>query len=171
MYQLFAEFYKTFWSLQLPFSKPSVFTEPKTFEAFKESINRVIPVIKEATAKERALMGSKANSGSGSLKRRREPEISIDPVNHGYFFAKYLTSPELLDLEVCAVELNGPCLYANYTIDCRYPLPPPVPVSATHPPPPSAHIYEDREGNMVNSPEPFTANGFHPWRRCREVGS
>lgn len=45
-------------------------------------------------------MGSKANSGSGSLKRRREPEAIIDTAHQGYFFAKYLTSPELLDLEV-----------------------------------------------------------------------
>ena len=60
---------------------------------------KVLPVIKEATAKERALMGSKANH-STSLKRRREPEVNIDSANHGYFFAKYLTSPDLLDLEV-----------------------------------------------------------------------
>lgn len=63
-------------------------------------MNKVLPVIKEATAKERALMGSKANSSS-SLKRRREPEVNIDSANQGYFFSKYLTSPDLLDLEVC----------------------------------------------------------------------
>ena len=85
--------------MQLPFSKPSVFTEPKTFEAFKESVNKVLPVIKEATVKERALMG-KANAGHGSLKRRRESDISVDADHQGYFFAKYLTSPDLLDLEV-----------------------------------------------------------------------
>lgn len=106
-----SEFYKTFWSLQLPFSKPSVFTEPKTFDAFKESVNQVLPVIKEATAKERALMGSKANSSSGSLKRRREPEISIDTANQGYFFAKYLTSSELLDLEVSVMTTNSYVVY------------------------------------------------------------
>lgn len=64
-------------------------------------MNKVLPVIREATAKERALMGSKANlSGSTSLKRKREPELNIEPQAQQYFFAKYLTSPELLDLEV-----------------------------------------------------------------------
>lgn len=55
-------------------------------------------MIKEATARERLLMGSKANHTS--LKRRREPEIGLETVGQDYFFAKYLTSPDLLDLEV-----------------------------------------------------------------------
>ena len=101
------EFYKIFWSLQLPFSKPSVFSEPKTFDTFKDSVNRVLSVIKEATAKERALMGSKVNSGPGSLKRRREPEVPVDTSNQGYFVAKYLTSPFLLELEVRAFNASG----------------------------------------------------------------
>ena len=61
-----------------------------------------MPVIKEATAKERALKGSKTLlAGTGaSLKRKREPEPSANSTGKDYFFAKYLTSPELLDLEV-----------------------------------------------------------------------
>lgn len=107
------EFYKVFWSLQLPFSKPSVFTEPKTFVTFKDSVNRVLSVVKEATAKERALMGSKVSSGPGSQKRRREPEVTVDTSNQGYFVAKYLTSPFLLELEVRAFDVDDCTLYSQ----------------------------------------------------------
>lgn len=59
-----------------------------------------MPVIKEATIKERAMMGSKAVVGS--LKRKRESTpASSDDANRNYLFARFLTSPELLDLEVC----------------------------------------------------------------------
>ena len=70
------------------------------FESFKRSVDYVTPAIKEATVRERAMMGSK--SISGNLKRRRDttPTANIDEGNKDYFFAKYLTSPELLDLEV-----------------------------------------------------------------------
>ena len=62
-------------------------------------MSTVIPVIKEATVKERAMMGSKAVVGT---KRKREttPSNSADDSMRNYFFAKFLTSPELLDLEV-----------------------------------------------------------------------
>lgn len=68
-------------------------------EEFKSAISTVMPVIKEATIKERAMMGSKAVVGS--LKRKREATPA--PLNNGdqkYLFPKFLTSPELLDLEV-----------------------------------------------------------------------
>lgn len=67
---------------------------------FREFVSKVLPLIKEATAKERALMGSKANSNAPSLKRRREPEVGLETAGQDYFFAKYLTSPDLIDLEV-----------------------------------------------------------------------
>lgn len=60
-----------------------------------------MPVIKEATAKERAMMGSRSGpgaSGTAGLKRKREPEEESN--SNEYFFAKFLTSPDLLDLEV-----------------------------------------------------------------------
>lgn len=56
-------------------------------------------MIKEATAKERAMMGSRAGAGVASLKRKREPDSEEANVNE-YFFAKFLTSPDLIDLEV-----------------------------------------------------------------------
>lgn len=98
----FKEFYNTFWSLQLPFSKPTVFINPPTFNEFKEEVDRVLPVIKEATAKERAMMGSRsAHSSSGPLKRKRDQDSEDDAHSNlnEYFFAKFLTSPDLLDLE------------------------------------------------------------------------
>lgn len=67
----------------------------------------MLPVISEATKKERAMMGSK--SVGGSLKRKRDDSdgngtADVNGPHSGgggdYFFAKFLTSPELLDLEV-----------------------------------------------------------------------
>ncbi|KAL7284940.1 hypothetical protein ACG7TL_000028 [Trametes sanguinea] len=109
------DFYYTFWSLQLPFSRPPLFAEPRTFPAFKEAVNKVLPVIKEATAKERALMGNKANgsaASSSSLKRKREPTSITDASGNGdYYFAKYLTSPELLDLEIADTHFRRQFLF------------------------------------------------------------
>lgn len=59
---------------------------------------KVMPVIKEATTKERAMMGSKNNgAGINSLKRKRDSEEESN--SNEYFFAKFLTNPDLLDLE------------------------------------------------------------------------
>ncbi|KAK7040176.1 hypothetical protein VNI00_009982 [Paramarasmius palmivorus] len=94
------DFYNTFWSLQLPFSKPAHFVNPTAFPEFKTAVGKVLPVLKEANAKERLMMGSKAvASSNGSLKRKRDVE-STDETVEEYFFAKFLTSPDLLDLEI-----------------------------------------------------------------------
>src|ERR1700722_5537567 len=98
----YLDFYRTFWSLQLPFSRPPIFASPSTysFSVFKESVNSVLPYIKEANAKERAMLGSRSGSGvPASLKRKREQALEESPMTD-YFFAKFLTSPELLELEV-----------------------------------------------------------------------
>lgn len=64
-------------------------------------MDKVLPVLKEATAKERVMMGSRSGSGgAGSLKRKREPQDTGEEIVTDYFFAKFLTSPDLLDLEV-----------------------------------------------------------------------
>ena len=94
------EFYRTFWSLQLPFSKPPIFAQKDAFNEFRDGVNKALPVIKEATAKERAMMGSRVGpSTPSSLKRKREPDVE-EITGGDYFFAKFLTSPDLLDLEV-----------------------------------------------------------------------
>lgn len=106
------EFYNTFWSLQLPFSRPSVLTSLNVFTEFKDSVNKVLPVIKEATAKERAMMG-KASTGLSSLKRKREPDVmdGEEASVTEYFFAKFLTSPELLDLEIADTHFRRQILF------------------------------------------------------------
>lgn len=94
------EFYNTFWSLQLPLSRPTLFAKHETLESFKYAVNIVMPVIKEATVKERAMMGSKTVIGTLKRKREESPTSNLDDGNRNYFFAKFLTSPDLLDLEV-----------------------------------------------------------------------
>ena len=73
---------------------------PDTFADFQDSVNKVLPVIREATTKERAMMGSRSTGSAGSLKRKREPEVTEGSAGSEYFFAKFLTSPDLLELEV-----------------------------------------------------------------------
>ncbi|KAJ6469590.1 THO complex subunit 1 transcription elongation factor-domain-containing protein [Mycena vitilis] len=104
------DFYTTFWSLQLPFSKPPLFAQPNTFDEFQAAVNKVIPVIREATAKERAMMGSRAG-GSTSLKRKREPDAEESSSVTEYFFAKFLTSPDLLDLEIADTHFRRQFLF------------------------------------------------------------
>ncbi|KAF8167499.1 THO complex subunit 1 transcription elongation factor-domain-containing protein [Crassisporium funariophilum] len=104
------EFYNTFWSLQSHFSKPSIFANKDTFENFKEAVGKVMPVIKEATAKERAMMGSRSGAGiAGTSKRKREPDEESN--SNEYFFAKFLTSPDLLDLEVADTHFRRQFLF------------------------------------------------------------
>ncbi|KAF8505115.1 THO complex subunit 1 transcription elongation factor-domain-containing protein [Hysterangium stoloniferum] len=91
------EFYQTFWWLQLPYSRPPLFAHSISVDEFKDAVNTVLLVISEATKKERAMMGSK--SVSGALKRKRDMEVG-DDASRDYVFAKFLTSPELLDLEI-----------------------------------------------------------------------
>jgi hypothetical protein len=78
---------------------------PTAFPEFKTAVGKVLPVLKEANAKERLMMGSKAvASSNGSLKRKRDVE-STDETVEEYFFAKFLTNPDLLDLEVTCVHI------------------------------------------------------------------
>ncbi|KAJ8523115.1 hypothetical protein ONZ45_g446 [Pleurotus djamor] len=106
------DFYNTFWSLQLYFSKPPLFANPGVFEDFRTSVTKVLPVIKEATAKERAMMGSRASNGHNTLsKRKREPDTTDDVQTSEYFFAKFLTSPELLDLEIADTHFRRQFLF------------------------------------------------------------
>ncbi|KAG5641182.1 hypothetical protein DXG03_005844 [Asterophora parasitica] len=106
------EFYNTFWGLQLPFSKPPLFATADTFPLFKDAVNRVLPTIKEATAKERAMMGSRTGSaGAASLKRKRELNDGDENNSTEYFFAKFLTSPDLTDLEIADTHFRRQFLF------------------------------------------------------------
>jgi len=98
---LSADFYRTFWSLQLSFSRPPLFANPDMLNKFKEAVDKVLPVIKEATTKDRAMMGNRtATTQTTTLKRKRELEPGDETNSSDYFFAKFLTSPDLLSLEV-----------------------------------------------------------------------
>ncbi|KAG1742719.1 THO complex subunit 1 transcription elongation factor-domain-containing protein [Suillus paluster] len=104
-------FYTTFWSLQLPFSRPPLFAISNTFTEFKDAVDKVLPVIKEATTKERAMMGNRGASGTSNLKRKREPELGEASNNSEYFFAKFLTSPDLLNLEIADTHFRRQVLF------------------------------------------------------------
>ncbi|KAF8559888.1 UDP-glucose 4-epimerase [Imleria badia] len=108
----FQDFYTTFWSLQLPFSRPPIFASPGTFDNFKQAVEKILPVIKEATTKERAMMGNRASSvHSGPLKRKREVEPGEETNTSDYFFAKFLTSPDLLSLEIADTHFRRQVLF------------------------------------------------------------
>ena len=159
------EFYNTFWSLQLPFSKPSQFALPHTFGEFQEAVNKVLPVIKEATVKERALTGSRTvmtgAAAANTFKRKRDTEAAAEQ-NFGkeYFFAKFLTSPDLLDLEVCFCLSWGNCDLTTCA-DSRHPLPKAVPFSAPCAPPPPANVYERGQDVVDLSAQSFASNGVY----------
>lgn len=145
-----SDFYNTFWSLQLPFSKPTVFASKASFEEFKEAVNKVIPFIKEATAKERAMMGSRSSAGAAAtLKRKREPEEETN--SNEYFFAKFLTSPDLLDLEVMLANELFEARVIDISLDRRYPFPPPIPFPTPYSAPPPPQLYKGRQNSMVHS--------------------
>lgn len=59
-----------------------------------------MPILKEATTKERLMMGSKVVANTLKRKRDATPTPSVGTGDSKYFFAKFLTSPDLLDLEV-----------------------------------------------------------------------
>lgn len=67
-----------------------------------------MPIIKEATAKERAMMGSRsvAVGAPPALKRKRDTSEEETNSNE-YFFAKFLTSPDLLDLEASSQSVRA----------------------------------------------------------------
>lgn len=108
-------FYKTFWFLQHPFSRPPLFSELDTFKTFQYAVNNVLPVLSDATKKERTFAGSKAVAGS---KRKREvieeapvPTRTVPEQHKNYIFAKYLTSPELLALQIADTNFRRQFLF------------------------------------------------------------
>jgi hypothetical protein len=77
------------------------------------------PVIKKATAKERAMMGSRGVAATGaSLKRKRDLD-SEESISNEYFFARFLISPDLHDLEVSS-SFFAVGIWLSY---CRSPIP------------------------------------------------
>jgi THO complex subunit 1 len=67
---------------------------------FQSAVNTVLPVLSEANKKERLLMGKAMNGTAGAKRKRDVTSTETEENSLDYFFAKFLTSPELLDLEV-----------------------------------------------------------------------
>ena len=111
-------------------------------------------------------------AAANPLKRKRESEpAAAGPATAGkdYFFAKFLTSPDLLDLEVCPHPSH-----LEYNLmsrpDRRYPLSEAVPVPAARVTPPSANVHEGGQGDLDRVAESLAPNGIYPRRRRHSVG-
>ena len=114
------EFYQTFWSIQKPFSNPSYFQNPDAMATFRANVSKVLPVLSEATKRDRQSSTSKGATPAAiaGAKRKRDAETeggaAEAPTNRStlaqpqsnkkdYFFAKFLTNFDLLELEVRSI--------------------------------------------------------------------
>ena len=112
-------------------------------------------------------MGSK----TVNLKRKRETDVSDS--SKDFFSAKFLTSPELLDYEVCEIYFlmsRLPLISRYLTSDRRYQLPStnPIPTSYFTSTPSSFHTC--RESEMGASAKPIVADGVYAKRRGSQMG-
>lgn len=153
------EFYNTFWGLQTFFARPQALTVTGALENFKNSVVLVLGALVEATKKEQAMMGSGHRSGGvgtgvlsttvseGAVKRKREggteeSQATETVAAQEYFFAKFLTSPDLLLFEVS----NSPKFMKSYLTQgnptaLRYIFPTTNRNPATHPSSPSSLLH------------------------------
>ena len=143
-----------------------MFADPAVFPAFKESVNKVLPFLKEATAKERAMMGNKSATGNnnfmpstsqtvvsvGSKRKRDAAEVDGSSSLKSYFFAKFLTSPDLLDLEV-RTPSHGHPFVTDAATDSRYKLPPTVPLPTPYDPPAPPYPHQGCQASCIESRE------------------
>ncbi|QRW16882.1 THO complex subunit 1 [Rhizoctonia solani] len=138
------------------------------FSAFKKAVDTIIPVLSERTRKDNALMGREGKGSSApvaGVKRKRatssgvrrirdqmedenarELELERQPPEDldldKYFFAKFLTSPDLLDLELADTNFRRQILFQlmimlkHLSLAIQYAKPPPAPPASTPTPPP-----------------------------------
>ncbi|KAG8863163.1 UDP-glucose-4-epimerase [Tulasnella sp. 330] len=100
------ELYNSFWSLQTYFARPQTFANPDAMPTFKVAAQNVLAVLSEASKKEQAMMGTvKGPVKRNVAKSPTEETISASaaPPSADYFFAKLLTSPDLLEFELADV--------------------------------------------------------------------
>ena len=76
---------------------------------FKKNVDKILTTLSEATKRDRQSSGNKViMTSSVGMKRKRDDEGEAcgdtGPTSDttDYFFAKFLTSPDLLDLQVCS---------------------------------------------------------------------
>lgn len=104
------DFYTTFWSLQIYFNNPPIlfgFGPPSTstipvadpFESLRHGLTKTLEVFAAATKTDRELLGS--SKEGQKVKAKSEEE---DAAMEHYFFPKFLTSRNLLDLEVSPID-------------------------------------------------------------------
>lgn len=111
-----AELYSIFWSLQRVFTNPpslfvpavaSTSTTPAAADAFatlRTALEKTLAVFAAATKKEKELGGAAKDSPASAGKQKAaDDEESIEH----YFFPKFLTSKNLLELEVSVVKHEG----------------------------------------------------------------
>lgn len=84
-------------------------------KAFQYAVNSILPVLSEATKKERTLAGVKTVAGS---KRKRDESEDIVLLDRGtenshteYSFTKYLSSPGLLELQLADTNFRRQFLF------------------------------------------------------------
>ena len=98
-------------------------------------------------------MGNRASAiQSGPLKRKRDAEPGEETNTSDYFFAKFLTSADLLSLEVCQFVLG--VTNAQLTVlhlDRGHAFPASSSLSSSHPPQPPLVVYKVGKGNMGNT--------------------
>lgn len=143
------DFYSAFWSLQTPISAPPSYFQNKksgdaAIEVFKTNVTKILSVFAEATRKERLSSSSKGASASTSAKvatsgdKRKRDEVDGDMpsssdgldgtaqssitsnlLRNEYFFAKFLTSYNLLELEVGTLRQNNLRRLADVVVSYR----------------------------------------------------
>ncbi|KAK4052839.1 hypothetical protein OIV83_002126 [Microbotryomycetes sp. JL201] len=107
------DFYHAFWSLQRYFSNPALlFENATTLESLKmlqSGMSRTLAAFSEATKQERRLAGS---SKAGKRKAAApQTDAEIETSLEQYFFPKYLTSRNLLELEIADTSFRRQVLF------------------------------------------------------------
>ncbi|KAK4057367.1 hypothetical protein OIO90_001436 [Microbotryomycetes sp. JL221] len=107
------DFYQAFWSLQQIFSNPTLLFEAQTsstsLKQLELGIKQTLEVFGEATKQERKLAG---NSKAGKRKATNATlDDDVESSLQDYFFPRYLTSRNLLELEIADVNFRRQVLF------------------------------------------------------------
>ncbi|CAE6461706.1 unnamed protein product [Rhizoctonia solani] len=162
------------------------------FSAFKKIVDVVVPVLSERTRKDKALMG-RESKGSGApvagVKRKRAVSSGVRRVRDQmddenareleleqqqpedldldkYFFAKFLTSPDLLDLELSDTNFRRQILFQlmimlkHLSLAIQYAKPPPAPPASA--PAPAAQQTTNTPGMLVPNAKSLAAKQLPP---------
>lgn len=90
-------FYNTFWALQEYFARPHTFRSKEAMATFKKVVESVLPSLSASSRKEKEGTGN-SRQAAGPSSRATLHDDAKD-MSQDYFFAKFLTSPDLLEFE------------------------------------------------------------------------